>query len=324
MTDKSPLISVIVICYNQEKTIGRTLESIIGQKTNYTFEIIIGEDASPIDSTRQVCESYSNKFPNLIRLLPKEANKGILKNYLDCIKEASGKYIATCAGDDWWNNPDKLQLQVDFLEKNNDYGVVYTNFSSINLDSRQFIKFANNPKDTSYYPSGYIYRELLLGNRISACTVIFKRKLFLENVDLLSYKSMNFYMEDYPMWLEFANHTKFKYLSVPTSTYTISNGSLSNHEKLKKIEEFEENCHLIRIHFIRKYPIDGITEDYLNNFYYQSMAFKAILKGCYKEAYNYIKKSSEKNSKQQVLKAICSNAILSRLFSVYLKKVQGV
>ncbi|OUL63004.1 glycosyltransferase family 2 protein [Flavobacterium sp. AJR] len=322
MVEKLPLVSVIVICYNQEKTIGRTLDSIIGQQTNYTFEIVIGEDASPSDKTREVCESYAAKFSNLIRLLPREANKGILKNYLDCVNQAKGKYIATCAGDDWWNNSEKLQVQVDFLENNIEYGVVYTNFSSINIDNGQFVEFVNDPENLSYYPSGNIYKELLLGNRIAACTVVFKRELFMQNVDLLSYKSMNFCMEDYPMWLEFANHTKFKYLPIPTSTYTISNGSLSNHEGLQKLEEFEENCNLIRKYFIRKYPIDGINEEYLNNFHYRSMTFKAILKGSYKEAYNFAKKNSEKTFKQYVAKVMCSNIILSRLFAIYLKKAQ--
>ena len=79
--ENRPLISVVVLCYNQENTIGRTLDSILNQKTKYSYEIIIGEDASPNDNTRAICEDYAAKYSDIIRLLPKESNKGVLKNY---------------------------------------------------------------------------------------------------------------------------------------------------------------------------------------------------------------------------------------------------
>ncbi|WP_433779243.1 glycosyltransferase family 2 protein [Flavobacterium anhuiense] len=318
--EKSPLISVIVLCYNQENTIGRTLDSIIDQKTNYSYEIIIGEDASPKDNTRAVCEEYAIKYPNLIYLMPKQANKGLLQNYSDCILQSKGKYIATCAGDDWWSNPDKLELQVSFLENNNDYGVVYTDLSVINVDTKEFLKDFNT-SNHKHMPSGEIYKELLFENKISACTALFKKQLFLENVDLSEFKSLGFIMEDYPMWLELSNQTKFKYLPVSTSTYSVGDGSLSNNNEFGKIEEFELNCNLIRKHFISKYPLNGIDDRYLDRNLYKTLVLRGTVRKHYNEARFYAKKIQINSVKDFMLKTICFTPAIF-LFSKYLKHIK--
>ena len=93
------LISVIVITYNQERTIGRTLDSILNQRCHLPLEIIIGEDAS-IDNTRKICETYAERFPKMVKLMEKAPNKGIVDNYFDCLLTCKGKFIADCAGDD--------------------------------------------------------------------------------------------------------------------------------------------------------------------------------------------------------------------------------
>lgn len=316
--NNTPLISVIVLCYNQEKTIARTLDSILNQKTTYRFEIIIGEDASPSDNTRVVCENYVKKYPSIIRLLAKEPNKGVLLNYSDCVSQSRGKYIATCAGDDWWHNPEKLEMQVNFLEANDDYGVVYTNYSQINIDSGEFIKNVNSAKEQMFPPSGNIYRSLIIGNQITACTVVFKKEIFIECVDLKSFWSLGFLMEDYPMWLEMVQYTKFKYLSDCTSTYTIAGGSLSIHKEFREIEDFELNCFMIRKHYLSKYPIDSIDVEYLLDNTYKIIIYKAIVKGFYEEARVYVEKLSKRSIKNKILNVICNTSAII-LFSLYLK-----
>ena len=76
------LISVIVCTYNQESTIGRTLDSILMQQCHLPIEIVIGEDCST-DSTLAVCQDYARRFPDQIRLFANPQNKGIIDNYFD-------------------------------------------------------------------------------------------------------------------------------------------------------------------------------------------------------------------------------------------------
>lgn len=314
---ENPVISVIVLCYNQEATIGRTLDSILNQKTKYSYEIIIGEDASPNDHTYAVCMEYASKYPLTIKLMDKAPNKGLLKNYNDCILNSKGKYIATCAGDDWWHNPDKLQMQVEFLEENPDYGLVYTNYSSVNFESGEYIECVNNPMDLSHTPSGNIYKQLLYANRIAACTVVFSKDLYLQNVDLLSFRDLGFIMEDYPMWLELSQHTKFKYLPIISSTYTIADGSLSNHFKFEKIEEFELNCLKIRMFYLFKYPMEGLSEINLINNYNRLLMYKAIWVKNFIKVKFYVKKTPCESLKDFVIYFTCITPLV-RFYRKYL------
>jgi glycosyltransferase involved in cell wall biosynthesis len=103
-----PLISVLVLTYNQEKFISETINSILSQVCSFSYEIIIGNDCST-DRTTLICEDYVNKFPEKIKLINREKNVGLTKNYVDCLKICRGTYIAQCAGDDYWIDKHKLQ-----------------------------------------------------------------------------------------------------------------------------------------------------------------------------------------------------------------------
>lgn len=117
---KSPLVSVLVMTYNQEDSIQQCLDSILAQETNFDFEILIGEDHSS-DNTRAICKSYADRYPTSIRLFEHTGEDKInlfgrpsaRLNFYVNMQAARGKYIAFCEGDDHWNSREKLQKQVD-------------------------------------------------------------------------------------------------------------------------------------------------------------------------------------------------------------------
>lgn len=241
---QNPVISVVVICYNQEQTIGRTLDSILAQKTDFPFEIIIGEDASPNDNTRAVCENYAARYPNIIRLLDKTENKGLLKNYADCLYVSRGQYIATCTGDDWWHNPDKLQLQVSYLEANPDYGVVHTDADIYNTTNQQTFSF-QYPRNC---PEGNVSEKMFKINFIYAISVLFRRDL-LQYANFEEWINLGFVAEDHAMWLAFAPHTFFHYIPISTITYSSSPESASRSESLDKRLKFIKGICRIQLYF---------------------------------------------------------------------------
>lgn len=126
----APLVTICVQTYNHARFIEVCLDSILGQKTSFPIEILIGEDGSD-DDTREICMSYSKQFPNKIKLfLHRPENKiridGRLTgrfNFIYNLLSARGKYIALCEGDDYWTDPLKLQKQVDLLEKDDSYSI---------------------------------------------------------------------------------------------------------------------------------------------------------------------------------------------------------
>jgi glycosyltransferase involved in cell wall biosynthesis len=112
------LVSVCVVTYNQEKYIAECLESVINQKTNFAFEIIVGEDCST-DNTRAIVQQYVDKYPDLIKPIFHKKNIGTVENIKMVYAAAKGKYISHIDGDDL-TLPDKLQKQFNALESNFD------------------------------------------------------------------------------------------------------------------------------------------------------------------------------------------------------------
>ena len=129
------MISVVVVTYNQEKTIARTLDSILCQRCHLPIEIVIGEDAST-DNTRAICEDYAKRYPQ-IRLFSNQQNKGVADNYIDCLLACNCKYIADCAGDDFWVDPEKLEKEVTVMEQHPQVTMVITNWRFYNEPTQQ-------------------------------------------------------------------------------------------------------------------------------------------------------------------------------------------
>lgn len=88
-------ISIIVVTYNQEETIGRTLDSILSQRYEGDFEIVIGDDAST-DRTGEICRDYAARYPARIRYIGRERNLGVVRNYFDCIEQSRGILSRLC------------------------------------------------------------------------------------------------------------------------------------------------------------------------------------------------------------------------------------
>jgi len=126
---KKPKVSVSIITYNHEKYLAECLESIVTQKCDFDFEVIVGEDCST-DGTRKVLKEYVEKYPHIIKPIYQEKNVGHYQNFVDVINQCTGEYIANIDGDDCML-PGKLQKQVDFLDKHPECAVVFHNLRFI-------------------------------------------------------------------------------------------------------------------------------------------------------------------------------------------------
>jgi glycosyltransferase involved in cell wall biosynthesis len=115
-----PLLSVVMITYNHELYIAQALDNILNQETDFSFEVIIGDDCST-DRTLEIVNDYKKRFPEVIKVLCREINIGFQVNFKQTLLAGEGKYLAVCEGDDYWTDPCKLQKQVKFLENNSDY-----------------------------------------------------------------------------------------------------------------------------------------------------------------------------------------------------------
>lgn len=139
-TDSDIKVSICCITYNHEKYIKQALDSFLAQKTNFAFEILVGEDKGS-DSTLDILNKYKEKYPELIKLITSEKNLGANGNIRNVISHAQGDYIAFCEGDDFWVDQYKIQKQYEELIKRPDVKFCFHPAYALHDDGVQIERF---------------------------------------------------------------------------------------------------------------------------------------------------------------------------------------
>jgi glycosyltransferase involved in cell wall biosynthesis len=172
-------VSVATVTYNHEPFLEQAVESGLAQRTNFPFEIVIGEDCST-DGTRAVARRLAAKHPDRVRLLLRESNLGLTRNTAATLSDCRGEYIAILEGDDFWIDPNKLQRQADYLDANPDCAWCFTRAKVVDengavLDVPPVVWNVQE----KYSLADYLDRKF----QPRFCTVMFRRGLFTKYPD---------------------------------------------------------------------------------------------------------------------------------------------
>ncbi len=225
-TPQNPLVSICVQTYQHVNYIKQCLDGILMQKTDFDFEILLGEDEST-DGTREICIEYAKKYPDKTRLfLHRRENVLYIANrptgrfnVIYNLIHANGKYIAICEGDDYWTDPSKLQRQVDFLEENKDSVGCFHNSITVDendkVTSKQYFK---NTKKTSYTQHDAL---TYLASGYSTSSLVF-RKNALEN----KIKEFAKIGSDFILDIIITEHGDLYYINETMSAYRIHSGGI--------------------------------------------------------------------------------------------------
>lgn len=175
-------VSVLLISYNQEKYISTALKSILSQKTNFEWELLIGDDASPDNTSKIIAEDIKNVPTNCI-VYPylRKDNMGASKNLFDLIRKAKGEYLTVLEGDDYWLDENRLQTLVDFLDMHPEYAGV-----SHKRERRQDGEFVKCDPDNSLIGKDFVLQDYFDGKRFSAMACLF-RNIYTEDYDGYEY-----------------------------------------------------------------------------------------------------------------------------------------
>lgn len=172
VTKENYKVSVCVVTYNQENYIRQCLQSIVDQKTDFKFEVIVGDDCST-DGTRAIVQEFADKYPRVVRPIFHEQNMGAFKNFVTTHNRASTKFVAHCDGDDLFL-PDKLQKQVNYLEMHSDCSVVWHRLNVFD-DSGNFIR--GETADYSMLTNRIVTldKSLRYGSIVSQSSIMYRR-----------------------------------------------------------------------------------------------------------------------------------------------------
>lgn len=212
-------VSIIVLSYNHASYLRENLQSLTEQKTNFEYEILVGDDCSH-DNSRLIIDQFYGEHPNKIKRIYPETNLGPNANYLNCLENARGQYIAFCEGDDYWIDEHKLQKQIDFLEQNPKYGGVSTN-------NRWFLENENVFNDSVMEEGEITFESLGESNKINSQTMLFKKEL-IENLDWIK----DLKIGDWALNLYITSQQPYYRLPDITTVYRVHKGGV--HSLLKE------------------------------------------------------------------------------------------
>lgn len=221
-----PLVSVIVPAYNHEKYINDCLRSVADQSYE-NLELIVINDGSA-DNTPELIKLFIAENPRLnIRFLSK-SNEGVCKTLNKGLEMAAGKYVTFLASDDMWE-PEKLKTQVDFMERNANLGLVFTDAWFLRFTERMNIKWSDYKNGIDkYFKNGVqnadMYFLLLIRPIIPALTVMVRKKVFDETGGF----DEKLVYEDLDMWLRIARKYPLGYIDSPLARYRIHDSNISN------------------------------------------------------------------------------------------------
>ena len=285
-------VSVLMITYNHEKFIAQAIDSILMQKVNFDYEIVIGEDCST-DNTRQIVIDYQKKSPDKIRLLLPEKNLGMHINLINTYKACQGKYIAVLEGDDYWISSDKLKKQVDFLDNNSDFSICFNNSLVFWEDEhRDPAIFLHNQSKISTLDN------LLTRNFISTPSVMYRGGL-IKNFPNWYYEQG---MGDWTFHILNAQYGKIGYIDEVMSAYRVhETGVWSSKSREYQLKETIKMLNNINKHFKYRYKI--IINNAIN---YYSEQLENLRKGHQQYSNNFKKSKTKLQSKNIVVNDVCT------------------
>ena len=293
------IISVVILTYNQQDTIGRAIDSVLMQKCHVPFEIIIGEDAST-DNTRVICQEYAKKHPDIIRLFCNEQNKGITDNYFDCLLQCRGQYIADCAGDDFWIDPDKLEKEVSVMESHPNVTMVITNWQYYDEQTQQTTP-SRQQQHAPITPGRDLLRAIITQQNMSVfhlCTSLYRSDIFRKayEEDTYMFRNKDLCSEDMQIASAMAWHGDIAYLPDVTLNYSISDRSVSNVTDSEKAFRFVSRTIELTNYLANKYHID--IQDFLSHRLFElgMHAFRSHQTALYQETLAYEQKWQVKRS----------------------------
>lgn len=269
---ESPLVSIKCLVYNHGPYLRQCLDGFVMQKTNFAFEAIVHDDAST-DNSAEIIREYAEKYPDIIKPIYETENQyskrdGSLRKIMNAAIHPDAKYIAICEGDDYWIDPLKLQKQVDFLEDNCEFGMVFGKVRRFMQQSGSFSKHLFGSTISSSL-------ALFHTNTVPTPTVMFRKSLFNNYISEID--STGWLLGDYPLWLYISIHAKTHFMNEVLAVYRILPESACHSCSVKKKENFIRSVYDMKRYFNQRYEFiskskleNNLKEALLSNaFYYK-------------------------------------------------------
>jgi alpha-1,3-rhamnosyltransferase len=261
-----PLVTVFTLAFNNGKYIVEGLESVRNQIYK-NIQLIIIDDCSQ-DNTVELINNWIERNGYTCIFIKHEKNKGICESVVEVFQLAKGKYICGNSDDLWL--PEKLEKQVEFMERFSEIGLVHSDANFIydnHIEERHWATMGR------VIPTGYVFEELLIENFIIGCSFLARTDLIRKYVDLKKY-ALKSYIDDYPRWLDLSRHTQFGYIDEPLVCYRVLPESASHFNNPQKHFNFWKSVSQIKLDYIKEYGASrNVKNQVINNIANESIGW---------------------------------------------------
>jgi glycosyltransferase involved in cell wall biosynthesis len=243
-----PLVSTIVLSYNQSRFVLETLESVKAQ-TYKAIQLTIVDDCSSDDSVATIDRWLHENRIDCTFICHKK-NEGICKSLNDALAVSSAKYVSMVASDDVWL-PDKIAQQVKIMESQPDHvGILYSDALQMDEHGHSLPDmFIGAHRKLREMPQGQILNTLLEGNFIPAMTTLIRRRCY----DVVGLYDEQLPWEDWDMWLRLARHYSFLYSPTPSAKYRLHQNSYSHSDPDRMLKQSFRIC-------LKQFGLGDLTE----------------------------------------------------------------
>ena len=233
------VVSVIIPTFNHERFIAQALDSVLAQQTTFPIEILVGNDAST-DGTGQVIDAIATQHPGRIRAFHAPHNEGGHVNFARLFTTARGKYVAWLEGDDYWTDPAKLQLQVEFLEQHPGCVLCFHQVE-IRSDDATAPGALTNQNDPPISGLDRITRF----NYVHTASSMFRNGIIRELPRWLFYLPLG----DWPLFIMLAEHGSLGLIRRPMAVYRLQGSSVwSSRTQVSRLKSTVHVAEVLRKH----------------------------------------------------------------------------
>ena len=294
---QNPIISIAILSHNHESFIERAINGVLSQKCNYSFELLLFDDASS-DSTQDIINRFAEKYPEIISKHCYSESLGPIVRAKQIFENCKGKYITWLDGDDYWTYHSKLQIQLDFLEANPQYSGCFhdaiisntsmKNNTETNLISNQSLHKYRYYSQFNHYEIEFSPYLLLLRNIIPTASLVFRKYDFSEffekynleiysfswafQLHLISYGNFKFFNR---CWSVYRDHNEGLSKKISSEKFTLNNISILKY--FKKYAFYKNHINTIHESIAREYECmirdkdkNNIVFKYMTNYLWQS------------------------------------------------------
>ena len=272
----TPFVSIWCITFNHQDYISEAIDSFLMQKTNFPFNIVIGDDCSS-DNTVSIIEAYQIKYPGKITLLKSNKNYGFMTNFIRTFKACNGVYIALCEGDDFWVDDQKLQKQIDYLEMHPELSACFHNVKVIDEDGKLMKFFHDN-----WLPQIFDFEQACRGWFIHMNSICLNKETNALS-SLEYFADLNTISGDRLLVALLADKGKIGYLNETMSTYRRHNTSITGKSDHMRFL----NSNILVLSRLMKF-FNGKKSKVIKEQLFRTNGQKAILLFNRKEYWNYM------------------------------------